>query len=209
MEPWIKTPLKLIGSNCALLSLKKEHIDILSIVAKQKSIWEFYAIDGSDDQKLISSLNESMQRREQGLEFPFVIRDRKLNTLIGSTRYLELQPHHRKLEIGWTWLHPDYWGTSFNTECKLLLLTYCFETLRAVRVQLKTDEKNIRSRKAIQKIGGKLEGVFRNDMIRDNNTKRNSLYFSIIEEEWPEVKRNLIALLSEQAVRHHSGKDST
>ena len=101
---------------------------------------------------------------------------------------------HKKLEIGSTWLHPDYWGTEINFECKLLLLTYCFEALHTIRVQLKTDENNIRSRKAIQKIGGQFEGIFRNDMIRDNNTKRNSAYFSIIDEEWEDNKLKLTEL---------------
>ena len=101
---------------------------------------------------------------------------------------------HKKLEIGSTWLHPDYWATAINPECKLLLLTYCFEVLQAVRVQLKTDEKNMRSRKAIEKIGGQFEGILRNDMIRDNYTKRNSAYFSIIDDEWKDKKARLIEL---------------
>ncbi len=105
---------------------------------------------------------------------------------------MDIQPNHKKLEIGWTWLHPDYWGTEVNLECKLLLLTYCFEELKTYRVQFKTDENNIRSRKAIEKIGGKFEGILRHDMIRDNGTKRNSAYFSIIDSEWGDVKRALV-----------------
>ena len=101
---------------------------------------------------------------------------------------MNIEPVHKKLEIGWTWLHPEYWASEINLECKLLLMTFCFEEWNAVRVQLKTDENNIRSRKAIEKIGGQFEGVLRNDMIRDNGTNRNSVYFSILDTEW-EMKR--------------------
>ena len=109
---------------------------------------------------------------------------------------MDIHPKDRKLEIGWTWLHPDYWATAINPECKLLLLTYCFETLKTIRVQLKTSDINLRSRKAIEKIGGKFEGVLRKDRIRDNGVPRNSAYFSIIEEEWESAKKNLEKLLS-------------
>ena len=88
-------------------------------------------------------------------------------------------------------MHPDYWATAINYECKLLLLTFCFEKLQAVRVQLKTDEHNWRSRKAIEKIGARYEGILRHDMIRENGTIRNSAYFSIIDSEWPETKQQL------------------
>jgi RimJ/RimL family protein N-acetyltransferase len=118
--------------------------------------------------------------------------------IIGSTRFMDIQSRHKKLEIGWTWLHPDYWATAVNPECKLLLLDYCFETLRTSRVQLKTDENNLRSRKAIEKIGGHFEGILRNDMIKENGIKRNSASFSIIEEEWPVTRVRLIRLLEKK-----------
>lgn len=102
---------------------------------------------------------------------------------------------HRKLEIGWTWLHPDYWATAVNLECKFLLLSFSFEELKALRVQLKTDENNIRSRKAIAKIGGQYEGILRKDILRDNGTSRNSVYFSLLDNEWERAKINLQGLL--------------
>ena len=108
---------------------------------------------------------------------------------------MDIQFKHRKLEIGTTWVQPEYWGTEVNLECKLLLLTFCFETMQTIRVQLKTDENNARSRKAIEKIGGQFEGILRNDMLRDNNTRRNSACYSIIEQEWGEKKITLTSLL--------------
>jgi RimJ/RimL family protein N-acetyltransferase len=110
---------------------------------------------------------------------------------MGSTRFHSIKPKDRNIEIGYTWLHPDYWATGINTECKLLLLTFCFETLRAIQVQFQTNEANMRSRKAIEKIGGQFEGILRKDRIRDNGVIRNSVYYSIIDEEWESVKRNL------------------
>jgi RimJ/RimL family protein N-acetyltransferase len=194
MNNWIKHPTTLTGENVDLLSLDQAHFGELEQLAKDQRIWEFYAMDGSDSAKFISAFSSALAEREKGSQFPFVIFHKRANRLIGSTRYLDIQPAHRKLEIGWTWLHPDYWGTGLNTECKLLLLTHCFESLGASRVQLKTDENNRRSRSAIQKIGGRFEGILRNDMIRDNHTKRNSAYYSLIEEEWPDAKLRLTAL---------------
>jgi RimJ/RimL family protein N-acetyltransferase len=106
---------------------------------------------------------------------------------------MEIQPRHYKLEIGWTWLHPDHWATSVNPEAKLLMLTYCFEELRTLRVQFKTNEHNMRSRKAIQKIGGCFEGILRNHMLGQNGRKRSSAFFSIIDTEWEQVRQKLQA----------------
>ncbi len=108
---------------------------------------------------------------------------------------MDIQPVHKKLEIGSTWVHPNFWGSAVNLECKFLLLTYAFEKLHTKRVQFKTDENNVRSRKAIEKIGGQFEGILRNDMLRDNNTLRNSAVYSIIEGEWEENKMKLTRLL--------------
>lgn len=179
------------GDTVDLLPLEKKHFGELEIIAAEKKIWEFYTIDGSEPLKLREALDTALTEMERGTQVPFVIFHKVHNKVIGSTRFLDIQLHNRKLEIGWTWLHPDYWATVVNPECKLLLLTHCFEDLDLVRVQFKTDENNLRSRNAIEKVGGKFEGVLRNDMIRDNGTKRNSAYYSIIDEEWPVVKMQL------------------
>ncbi len=189
----LQQPIILHGELVSLLPLDPSHFDSLIALAKEKSIWQYYTIDGSNEEKLRPSLESSLTDR---LQYPFVIIHRETNAIIGSTRFLDIQREHKKLEIGWTWLHSDHWRTNINTECKLLLLTFCFEELMVSRVQLKTDENNIRSRKAILKTGAQFEGIFRNDMIRDNGTKRNSAYFSIIDSEWGEAKEKLLALLS-------------
>jgi RimJ/RimL family protein N-acetyltransferase len=104
-------------------------------------------------------------------------------------------PEYRKLEIGWTWYHPDYWRTGYNRECKLLLLSYCFEVLNTIRVQFVTDENNLRSYNAILGIGATFEGVLRNERIRANGAYRNTAVFSIINSEWQMVKTKLEAAI--------------
>ncbi|HTN44838.1 MAG TPA: GNAT family protein [Flavipsychrobacter sp.] len=195
MNNWIPYPLELRGENILLKSYGETDLDDLLCIAADKRIWEYYAVDGSDTGKLKHSFLTAIEERNKNLQYPFVIVDKHTKQVIGSTRFLDLQPQHKKLEIGWTWLHPSYWGTPVNPECKLLLLSYCFEVLNTYRVQLKTDVLNIRSRTAIEKIGAKFEGIFRNDMVRDNNTKRDSAYYSITNEEWEAVKSELLRQL--------------
>lgn len=190
-DSWIQHPVTLTGEIVTLLPLEQTHFKALETLARDKRIWQFYPIDGTNTEKIGSAFSEALTERANGNQLPFVIFHKSANKLIGSTRFLDIKPAHRKLEIGWTWLHPDYWATAVNLECKLLLLTYCFEQLKTVRVQLKTDENNLRSRKAIEKIGGHFEGILRNDMIRDNATRRHSAYYSIIEEEWQNKKQQL------------------
>ncbi|XJR87561.1 GNAT family N-acetyltransferase [Elizabethkingia anophelis] len=129
--------------------------------------------------------------RTSGNQYPFVIIHKDTNKIIGSTRFFEIYPADKKLEIGWTWVTKDYWGTSINPECKLLLLTYCFETLKTNRVQLKTKDTNFRSRKAIEKIGGVFEGILRKDKIVSDGTTRNAAYYSILDEEWEQAKAKI------------------
>ncbi|MFY9309166.1 MAG: GNAT family protein [Bacteroidia bacterium] len=192
---WIrKTPL-FKGQRISLISLERSHFDNLIGISKDKRIWSHYAIDGSDTNKLTSSLEDALIEKEKGIQYPFCIVLQTDKKIIGSTRFLDILPEHKKLEIGWTWLHPNYWGTNINLECKFHLLTYCFEELLTKRVQLKTDETNIRSRKAIEKIGGQFEGILRNDMIRDNGTSRNSAYYSITDNEWVATKKNLLKMM--------------
>ena len=127
--------------------------------------------------------------------FPFAIIDRASGTLVGSTRYYDISQTNRSLEIGSTWLTPRAWRTAVNTECKYLLLKHCFESLGTIRVQLKTDSRNLRSQKAIERLGASKEGILRNHMILPNGYIRDSVYYSIIEQEWPAIKGRLEGML--------------
>ena len=197
MDNWIKHPTILRGQLVDLIPLDKSHFDELLLVAKDKRIWEFLPKDNSETESFLAEYNNALMERERGNHYPFVILHKQTGKLIGSTRLFDIHPQYRNLEIGWTWLHPDYWGTAINFECKLLLLTYCFETLKTIRVQLKTSDNNLRSRRAIEKIGGQFEGILRKDRIRDNGTIRNSAYYSILDNEWENVKQNLTQRLEE------------
>lgn len=194
MNP-IAHPIRLEGRHVLLEPLETSYFEALFRLSCNPDIWTHYAIDGSDREKLRKSMNESLQYRDTGVQYPFVVRLKRSRQIVGSTRLLDINPTHRKLEIGWTWLHPEYWGSPVNADCKFQLLNYCFEQLGAQRVQLKTDKLNLRSRNAILKIGATFEGILRNDMVRDNGTNRDSAYFSIILNDWPQIKPSLTRML--------------
>lgn len=195
MTNWVKYPLIIEGVNLRVIPLEKSHLSELSVLASDKRIWEFYPFNGSNENRFLEIYNNFIEEREKGMKYPFVIISKRNNKIIGSTSFLDIQMNHRKLEIGATWLHPNHWGTSSNLECKLIILNHCFSELLARRVQLKTDEKNIRSRKAIEKTGAQFEGILRNEMVRDNNTNRNSAFYSIIDSEWQSIELKLRQLL--------------
>jgi RimJ/RimL family protein N-acetyltransferase len=197
MDTWIKHPTTLAGKLVELKPLDGSHFVELAIVASEKKIWSFLPLDCSVAENFQTVYSEALEERNNGNQYPFVIALRSTGALIGSTRLLDIQPAHRKLEIGWTWMHPDHWGTAVNLECKLLLMSFCFEQLKAIRVQLKTGDNNLRSRKAIEKIGGTFEGILRKERIRPNGTVRNSAFYSILDDEWETVKQNLENRLKE------------
>ncbi len=124
-------------------------------------------------------------------QLPFAILETAKGKVIGSTRYLNIRPEHRSLEIGWTWLGQNWQRTAINTETKLLLLSHAFEKLGCVRVEFKTDTRNERSQRALQRIGATKEGVLRNHMIVQDDFVRDSVYFSVISSEWLEIKERL------------------
>ncbi len=192
---WIQHPTVVEGKRVKLVPLDSSHFDELIALAKQKEIWKHVSIDCSVPETMLTELKSNILKRATGEKYTFTIIDKLQNKIIGSTSLHNIFPQHRKLEIGWTWYAPAYWGTGYNTECKLLLLTYCFETLKTVRVQLVTDENNLRSRAAIQKIGAKLEGIQRKERIKSDGNFRNTAMFSIIDDEWGLVKEELIKLI--------------
>jgi RimJ/RimL family protein N-acetyltransferase len=192
---WIEHPAVLTGQIIDLLPLEEKHFDELHAAASDKRIWEFYTGDWSVRETFDKVYNGSLKLREKGIEYPFVIFHKPTQKIIGSTRLLDIVPYDKRLEIGGTWLMPQYWATAVNFDCKLALLTFCFETLKAKRVQLKTQHDNLRSRKAIEKIGGVYEGIIRKHMLKDDGTYRSSAYFSILDDEWENVKPRLQLLL--------------
>ena len=194
-QPWITHPTILTGHLIDLLPLEEKHFEELFTAASDKRIWEFYTGDWSVRERFFKVYHGSLAMRDKGEEYPFVIIHKPTGKIIGSTRFLDIVQYDKRLEIGGTWLMPEYWATPINLDCKFALLSYCFEKLHANRVQLKTQHDNIRSRKAIEKIGGIYEGVIRQHMLKDDGSFRSSAYFSILSEEWSELKPKLEAQL--------------
>lgn len=185
---WIKHPIILQGELVKLIPLERSHFAELLNIGANPDIWEFISINGADPQRLKSHLESAVLKRATGEQYPFTVICNRTGKIIGSTMFHNIFSEHRKLEIGWTWYHPSFWRTGYNRECKLLLLSYCFEVLNTIRVQFVTDENNFRSRNAILGIGATFEGILRYERIRANGVYRNTAIFSIIENEWQIVK---------------------
>jgi RimJ/RimL family protein N-acetyltransferase len=188
---WINHPVILKGDEIELLPLEKEHLEDLFLAASNKEIWELTSVDYSVEEIFYPNLNNAMNGREKGTVYPFIIVHKHSNKIIGTTRFLEIYPDDKKIEIGVTWIMKEYWGTSVNLECKLLLLNYCFETLKTNRVQFRAKDNNVRSRKAIEKIGGLFEGILRKDKVEPNGEPRNTAFYSILDNEWENVKQSI------------------
>ncbi|MBM7602940.1 RimJ/RimL family protein N-acetyltransferase [Metabacillus crassostreae] len=182
---------KLAGNTVTIVPMEFSHTKELYEAGKHKEIWAHLPKSIMSYQQMEFFVEDALRRKELGNEIPFVIKCRESNKVIGSTRFLDISKINRGLEIGWTWLTPTVWGTDANLECKYLLLKYTFEHLNFIRVQFKTDDQNLRSQKAIEKIGGNKEGILRNHMIRKDGTYRHSVYYSIIDSEWKQVKISL------------------
>lgn len=193
--PWIQHPTMLEGKLVQLIPLEEKHFDELYHAAADKRIWEFYSGDWSVRETFDRIYKGALKQRERELEYPFVVVLKSTGKIIGSTRYMDIGAYDKRLEIGGTWYMPEFWATAINSDCKLTMLTCAFESLHAVRVQLKTQHDNIRSRKAIEKVGGRYEGIIRKHMLKDDGTYRSSALFSIVDDEWPELKLRLQSLL--------------
>lgn len=158
-------------------------------------IWSHMSTTIEKKEDVNKFVENALKAKNEKTEFPFVIVDKQSGDIIGSTRFMDIDDKHQRLEIGYTWLTPAYWRTAINTNCKYLLLRYSFEHLHLQRVQIKTDHENIRSQKAIERIGATKEGILRNHMIRKDGTTRHTVMYSITIEEWPQVKKHLESLL--------------
>ncbi len=161
-------------------------------------IWKWMLYGNIDQEEKMRRFVETLlEWAQEGSDLPFAVIHLAEKRAIGCTRFMEIELiHHRKLEIGGTWYGTAYQRTLVNTECKYLLLRHAFETFGCVRVQLKTDLNNLRSQRAIERIGAVKEGILRNHMIRPDGTLRHTVYYSILEDEWPVVKTRLEAMLA-------------
>jgi RimJ/RimL family protein N-acetyltransferase len=189
-------PVTLEGRRVRLEPLAQGHLGALTQVGLDEELWRWIPTPVRTQEDMAAYIKTALQEQERGVSLPFAILEKATGRAIGSTRYGSIDRVHHRVEIGWTWVARDWQRTATNTEAKYLLLRYAFETLGCLRVELKTDSLNEKSRAAILRIGAKEEGIFRNHMITSSGRIRHSVYFSIIESEWPTVKAQLKAMLN-------------
>jgi RimJ/RimL family protein N-acetyltransferase len=182
----------LTGSRVRLEPLSERHAADLAEAGGDAEIWRYMPrvpLAGVEDAR--EYVRSALAAAEDGSQVPFAIVEHSTERAIGSTRYLDIRREHRGLEIGWTWLGRAWQRTAANTECKRLLLEHAFDALGALRVQLKTDARNSKSQRAIERIGGVREGVLRAHMVMPDGFVRDTVMYSITSAEWPGVKRKL------------------
>src|SRR6185503_8876871 len=192
-------PVVLTGKHVRLEPMTEAHTPALAEIGVGPSFWDFMVygeINTVDDMR--NWVKDILARAEKGTDLPFVAIHLASGRVAGATRYLNIMPKDRGLEIGGTWYGPEFQRTPVNTECKYVLLQHAFERLGCIRVQLKTDLRNERSQKAIERIGAVKEGVLRNHMILPDGHFRHSVFYSILDTEWTQVKSRLEEMLTDR-----------
>lgn len=184
-------PVVLDGKFVRLEPMEAGHVDALWEAGAEPELWRWTVsnIASRDDmQRYVETALDEMRR---GVSLPFVTVEREAGQIVGSTRFGNIDTANRKVEIGWTWIDTRWQRTHVNTEAKLLMLTHAFEVWKCIRVELKTDKLNEKSRNAIRRIGATEEGILRNHMITETGRLRDTVFFSIIESEWPQSRAAL------------------
>jgi N-acetyltransferase len=195
MDP---TPLVLAGSVVRIEPLAERHAPDLLAAADDPNIWTYLpAYQPKSLGDMQAWISAALSGAAAGEQIPFAIVVLANERAVGSTRFLEIRRDDRALEIGWTWLATPVQRSAVNTECKLLLLRHAFEGLGALRVQFKTDRRNLRSQRAIERLGAVKEGTLRKHRINHDGFVRDSVYYSIVDDEWPEVKARLLQRLAQ------------
>ncbi len=190
-------PVALTGRFVRLEPLSEAHVHGLTRVGLEEDIWRYMLYGEMRSEADIRGwVRRMLELAAQGADLPFAVIDLASGCVAGATRYLEIRPAHYGLEVGGTWYGQAYRRTRVNTECKYLLLEHAFERLHCIRVQLKTDSRNERSQRAIERLGAVREGMLRNHLILPDGRVRHSIYYSILDSEWPTVKFRLQEMLA-------------
>jgi RimJ/RimL family protein N-acetyltransferase len=191
MSEMVIAPVILEGQHVRLEPLAMLHAAGLAAVGLEEDLWKWIPTPVRTPDEMCSCVQTALNEQKSGSALPFVLMEKASGRVIGSTRYGNIERAHHRVEIGWTWVARQWQRTPVNTEAKYLLLRHAFETLQCIRVELKTDSLNERSRAAILRIGAHEEGIFHNHMITASGRIRHTVYFSILDSEWPEVKAQL------------------
>lgn len=195
----IVVPVTLESQHVRLEPLAMAHLTGLAEVGLDEELWRWIPTQVRTAEEMADYIETALNEQDRRVSLPFALVEKATGRAIGSTRYGNIERTHHRVEIGWTWVARDWQRTAINTEAKYLLLRHAFETLGCMRVELKTDSLNERSRAAILRIGAREEGIFRNHMITASGRIRHTIYFSIIDSEWPKVKARLESILNSHA----------
>ena len=192
---------KLHGRYVYLRPLHPDHVPVIKELTRDARLWEFtktLIIDDTFDEQFDKYIALAFNPLNMGEQYSFVIYESATDRIIGMTRYYKFEPAQKRLSIGYTWYIPEVWGKVHNKECKLLVLQYAFETLGFQRTEFEVAHRNVRSQKAVEKIGGVREGVLRKHGVQADGSVRDTVVFSIVDEEWPEKKEALLQLIERQ-----------
>ena len=188
-------PVTLRGAHATLEPLAPSHLDAVRAAAADGALWRLWYTSVPSPEGTVDWLERALDMRERSGAMPFVVRGVATGDVVGSTRYFTVDAANRRLEIGHTWYARRAQRTPINTECKLLLLTHAFETLACIAVEFRTNWFNLASRRAIERLGAKQDGVLRNHQLMPDGSRRDTVVFSILDSEWPAVKAHLRFLL--------------
>ena len=194
--PMVVEPVTLQGQVARLEPLNMEHFDALWSIGQDPELWKLAPYQINSGEKMRTYIRAALDGQELGVALPFVTIEQATDQVVGSTRFGNIDAPNHRVEIGWTWIGQPWQRTPLNTETKFLMLQHAFEVWHCIRVEFKTDALNTRSRAAIARLGAKEEGIFRHHMITESGRLRDSVYFSIIDDDWPDVKAHLQALLA-------------
>jgi RimJ/RimL family protein N-acetyltransferase len=180
--------------------MAREHLPGLTAAGADPEIWKWYSVNGATPETMRAFVEDALDMRARGTGVPFTVFD-AAGEIVGSTRFGNIAPAHRRAEIGWTFLAPRCQRTGINTEMKYLMLRHAFEAWGLLRVEFKTDSLNDKSRNALKRIGATEEGTLRNHMVTFTGRVRHSVYYSVTDGDWPRVKRQLEELMARHGAR--------
>jgi len=188
--PWPE-PVELHGAHASLVPLSRSHLADLDEALRDGELWRLWYTFVPTPEKLVEFVDKRLADQAKGMLTAFAVIDKALGRAVGTTNYLNVEPEHRRVEIGGTWYRRSVQRSPINTECKLMLLGHAFEALDCIAVEFRTHFFNHQSRRGIERLGAKLDGILRNHQLAPNGSLRDTCVYSIIASEWPAVKAHL------------------
>lgn len=174
--------------------IQDDHNNLAPIAFKNEDLLKLSPSEIHTTEKLHAYISTALEAKEKSIRYPFIIMDKSEQAYAGSTSFGNISNLNQRIEIGWTWIGKDFQGTGLNQACKALLLSYAFDTLEFERVELKTDTRNLQSRRAMEKIGAKMEGTLRSHTLMSDGYRRDTIYYSILRNEWPTIKSSIFSV---------------